>query len=132
MRDYFGSPWAAISLVAAIILISLTFLQTYFSLHKTPNLSRKTHAMAFDQGRQRPRDIRIDSDHTFTCSSTVRFLAIEAQMAPILRNRKRQRVQLVLLELRVRNRILIILLAASAIKHQMGTSQINRGICKNA
>ncbi|XXG52842.1 hypothetical protein AAC387_Pa03g1049 [Persea americana] len=33
MRDYFGSPWAAISLVAAVILISLTFLQTYFSIY---------------------------------------------------------------------------------------------------
>ncbi|XXG52832.1 hypothetical protein AAC387_Pa03g1040 [Persea americana] len=33
MRDYFGSPWTAISLVAAVILLSLTFIQTFFSMY---------------------------------------------------------------------------------------------------
>ena len=33
MKDYFGSPWTAISLVAAVILLSLTFIQTFFSMY---------------------------------------------------------------------------------------------------
>ena len=33
MRDYFGSPWTAISLVAAVILLFLTLIQTFFSMY---------------------------------------------------------------------------------------------------
>lgn len=32
-RDHFGSPWTTISLVAAVILLSLTFIQAFFSLY---------------------------------------------------------------------------------------------------
>ncbi|KAJ8635060.1 hypothetical protein MRB53_009327 [Persea americana] len=57
--------------------------------HKTHNLSRKTHAIAF-QDRQRPRDIGINSDHIFTCNNAICLLAIEARMTPLLRNGARQ------------------------------------------
>ncbi|KAL6627136.1 hypothetical protein ACP70R_030862 [Stipagrostis hirtigluma subsp. patula] len=32
MRDYFGNPWAAISVVVAAILLALTAIQTYFAV----------------------------------------------------------------------------------------------------
>ncbi|XXG86947.1 hypothetical protein AAC387_Pa11g1753 [Persea americana] len=31
VRDYFGNPWAIISVIAALIILILTFLQSYFS-----------------------------------------------------------------------------------------------------
>ncbi|KAJ1691269.1 hypothetical protein LUZ63_015424 [Rhynchospora breviuscula] len=34
MHDYFSNPWSAISVVAASILLILTFLQTYYSVTK--------------------------------------------------------------------------------------------------
>ncbi|XP_072968015.1 UPF0481 protein At3g47200-like [Typha angustifolia] len=32
-RDYFGNPWAILSLVAALILLAFTFLQTFFTIY---------------------------------------------------------------------------------------------------
>ncbi|KAK1322975.1 UPF0481 protein [Acorus calamus] len=32
-RDYFSNPWTVISLVAAVVLLILTFLQTYYSMY---------------------------------------------------------------------------------------------------
>ncbi|KAJ3683556.1 hypothetical protein LUZ60_013783 [Juncus effusus] len=32
-RDYFGNPWSIISLVAGLILMVLTFLQTYYTIY---------------------------------------------------------------------------------------------------
>ncbi|KAJ1702132.1 hypothetical protein LUZ63_001911 [Rhynchospora breviuscula] len=34
MHDYFSNPWSVISVVAAIILLILSFLQTYYSAAK--------------------------------------------------------------------------------------------------
>ncbi|XP_078168988.1 UPF0481 protein At3g47200-like [Carex rostrata] len=33
IRDYFSSPWAAISLVAALVLLVLTFVQSFFAVY---------------------------------------------------------------------------------------------------
>ncbi|KAK1279526.1 hypothetical protein QJS04_geneDACA004578 [Acorus gramineus] len=32
-RDYFNSPWAIISVVAAFILLGLTLLQTFYTMY---------------------------------------------------------------------------------------------------
>ncbi|XP_068639612.1 UPF0481 protein At3g47200-like [Aristolochia californica] len=33
MTDYFGSPWTTISLIAAVLIVLFTFLQTFFSVY---------------------------------------------------------------------------------------------------
>ena len=33
MRNYFSNPWVATSLVAAVFLLALTFIQTFFAAY---------------------------------------------------------------------------------------------------